>query len=149
MGLDGGGAGGGGGGGGILGAGNPFTGTAQALEIIGNHVYAFTGLVTATTDYQEVLSFRSPTDYVVGILQLNSGIDPDDPGNRVTNAANIIFNGVTIARVAAGTLTDDAPTSETQDLLIPPLTVVSVEVDSSASSDRQFSVTFVGRIYRG
>jgi len=140
-------------GGGPAGGGNPtggsFTGAAQALEIIGTHVYAYSGLVTATASYQEVLSFRSPTGYVVGILQLNSGIDASSPGNRVTNAANIIFNGITIARIAAGTQTDDAPTSQAQDLLIPPLTTVSVQVDSSADADRQFSITFIGRIYRG
>ena len=121
--------------------------TGLGIRTIGSHVYAYSGLFTATTSYQEVLSFQSPAGYIVGILQLNSGIDASSPGNRVTNAANIIFNGITIARVAAGTLTDDAPTSETQDLLIPPLTTVIVEVDSSASSDRQFSVTFTGRVY--
>jgi hypothetical protein len=117
------------------------------IRTIGCHVYAYSGLFTATTSYQDVLSFQSPAGYIVGILQLNSGIDAAAPGNRVTNAANIIFNGITIARLAAGTNTDDSPTSETQDLLIPPLTIVTVEVDSSASSDRQFSVTFIGRVY--
>ena len=39
MGLDGG----GGGGGGILGVTGSFTGPAQALELIGNHAYAFSG----------------------------------------------------------------------------------------------------------
>jgi len=139
-------------GGGVGGAGNPvggsFTGPAEALEIIGDHVYCFSGLITATTSYQEVLSFQSPTGYIVGILQLNSGIDYSSPANRITNSANIIFNDVTIARIAAGTTTDDSPTSQTQDLVIPPQTVVSVQVDSSADADRQFSVTFVGRIYR-
>ena len=121
--------------------------TGLGIRIVGEHVYGYSGLLTATTSYQEVLSFQSSSGYIVGILQLNSGIDAAAPGNRVTNAANIIFNGITIARVAAGTNTDDSPTSQTQDLIIPPLTIVSVEVDSSASSDRQFSVTFVGRVY--
>ena len=121
--------------------------TGKGIRTIGSHVYAYSGLLTATTSYQDALSFQSPAGYVVGILQLNSGIDSAAPGNRVTNAANIIFNGITIARIAAGTNTDDSPTSQSQDLIIPPLTVVSVEVDSSASSDRQFSVTFTGRVY--
>ena len=119
----------------------------KGIRTIGSHIYAYSGLFTATTSYQEVLVFQSPAGYIVGILQLNSGIDAASPANRVTNAANIKFNGIIIARIAAGTLTDDAPTSETQDLLIPPLTTVIVEVDSSASSDRQFSVTFTGRVY--
>jgi len=119
----------------------------KGIRTIGSHIYAYSGLFTATTSYQEVLVFQSPAGYIVGILQLNSGIDAASPANRVTNAANIKFNGIIIARIAAGTLTDDAPTSETQDLLIPPLTNVIVEVDSSASSDRQFSVTFTGRVY--
>ena len=118
-----------------------------SLRTIGQHIYAYSGLITATTSYQEVLSFQSSSGYIVGILQLNSGIDASNPANRLTNAANIKFNDITIARIAAGTTTDDAPTSQTQDLVIPPLTIVSVEVDSSATSDRQFSVTFVGRMY--
>jgi len=109
--------------------------------------YAYSGLYKATTSFQEVLSFRTESEYIIGILQLNSGLDLSSPANRVTNSALIKFNGVSVSFIAAGTLTDDSPTSQTQALVIPPSTTVTVEVDSSSTADRDFSVVFTGKVH--
>lgn len=124
-----------------------FTSAGKGLTTIGEHCYAYSGVYKATTDFQEVLSFQTGKYYIKGILQLNSGIDLSSPANRVLNSAKTTFNDITVSFIATGTSTDDSPTSQTEVLLIPPLTLVVVEVDSSATADRDFTVGFVGRIY--
>jgi len=124
-----------------------FLAPSKGLSILGDHAYAYSGLYKATTSFEEVLAFSTGKEYIKGILQLNSGIDLSAPGNRVLNSALIKFNGVTVSFIATGTSTDDSPTSQTQNLIIPPLTSVTVEVDSGATSDRDYSVTFIGKVY--
>jgi len=141
---------GGGGGGGLLGAGNSFTGTAQALEVIGDHGYAYGGLKVSSTTPNTVLSFTSGNYYLVGEIQVNAGLDDDDPaGSVVPTTLNIKFNGASIAIIGCGGATPDRrPSSITQAVVIPPYTEVECIVDSMDEADRYNSVTLVGRIYR-
>ena len=62
-------------GGGPGGGGNPtggsFTGAAQALEIIGDHAYGYSGVLDINGTETDMLSFTSGNFYFVGTVQFN------------------------------------------------------------------------------
>lgn len=145
MGLDGG----GGGGGGILGVGNSFTGPATALEIIGDHAYAYSGLIAASTSSVTYLEFTSGSYYFVGQFQFNAPLEEADPGSGVEASCRIDFNGTGIVLVKGNTDLNNEEGSVSQNIIIPPYTIVAVKVDCHQTDANRFgSATFVGRIYR-
>ncbi len=143
----------GGGGGGILGVGNSFTGPAQALEIISDHAYAYSGLIVASTSPSDALNFTSGNYYFFGTLQLNAPADDDAPGSVRAGLANIKLNDSSVAILNCGTDSNDVPArpnSIAQQLVIPPYTNVVVEVESDSDAGDMFlSIVLTGRIYRG
>tara|TARA_Y100000310_G_C19998600_1_gene497414 strand:+ start:36 stop:452 length:417 start_codon:yes stop_codon:yes gene_type:complete len=131
-----------------IGANAIFSGPQLGLSIIGQHCYAYSGLHASNINAFTVLNFTTGKGYIVGTLQLNGSIDDDAPAYRTTNSANIKLNGLSVALIAAGTNSDDSPTSQTQELILPPFTSVEIIVDSTVTeADRFFSVTFSGRVY--
>ena len=143
-----------GGPGGAGGAGNPtggsFTGPAEALEIYGDFAAAYTGLHSASTTTATVLSFTTGNYLFVGEFQLNGAVDPATGTGIQQTTANIKFNGVSVAVITSGNGAIDAPMSNTQALIIPAYTEVTVEYDSDGThADRMASGTLIGRIYRG
>ena len=141
----------GGGPGGPVGSSNSFTGTASALELIGDHAYCFPGLNVASATPVVVIAFTSGNYYLVGEFQVNAGLDDDDPSSSISpTTANIKFNGTSIALIGCGGATPDRrPSSISQALLIPPYTEVECTVDATDEADQYNSVSIVGRIYRG
>ena len=141
---------GGGGGGGIVGVGNSFTGPAEALEIIGDHAYAYSGKHQASTTAADHLKFTSGNYYWVGRLYLNGTTEGGSGSGEVTTAITT-FNGADVSRlkVDSAVNNDGMATSTYNDLIIPPYTEVVVNVDSSATNSGRFStLVMVGRIYR-
>jgi len=138
----------------IGGAGNPvggsFTGPAEALEIIGDHAYGYSGLFAGNTSPKTGFDFTSGNYYFVGTFQYNAPVDDDNPSVSNCGTANVKFNGTSIALLRAGD--DDNNRTEfsvTMDIIIPPYTEVTVIMDSNdTQADRYFSASFVGRIYR-
>ena len=144
MGLDG-----GGGGGGILGVSGSFTGPAESLEIIGQHAYAYSGLIAALNTDQTALSFTSGNYYVHGWLQLNAPVDDDNPAAVSLTAVRVSFNGVGIFILVSGDGVHRAARSVRQKIIIPPYTEVVAILDSEASAADQYgSVVITGRVYR-
>ena len=89
----------------IGGAGNPvggsFTGPAEALEIIGDHAYAYSGAVALdnTTNENTYIKFTSGNYYFVGTMQSNNldeGAGTDDMVNFV------YFNGIRVQGYRVG-----------------------------------------------
>jgi hypothetical protein len=128
---------------------NIVVGTGLELNYIGKHCYAYSGKFATNTTAFQVLSFTSGKGYIVGHMQLNGGVDDDNPADSTINTADIQFNGNTVALIRAGTATsDDSPMTVSQRLIIPPFTQVVVIVDSNVTqADRYFSVVFTGRIH--
>jgi len=142
-----------GGPGGPAGGGNPtgasFTGPAQALEIIGNHAYAFSGKFSAETVDQTVFDFTSGNYYFVGELQFNGFVDDDNPGLLTGGTCQVLFNEIAILLLSIPG-SDDSPHSVKNLLLIPPYTKVTATLDGGGTeADRHATVSLVGRIYRG
>ena len=135
------------------GAGNPvggsFTGPAEALEVIGNHGYAYSGLFAANTTEQTALNFTSGNYYLVGQVQVNTAIDDDNPENVTSTSLNIKFNGASIMIIGSGGDVTRSKLSIKSKIIIPPYTEVEAILDNGAiEADNYASVTIVGRIYR-
>jgi len=145
MGLD------GGGGGGILGVGGTFTGPAEALEIVGDHCFAYPGAIGASSSSVQLLKFTTGNYYVVGTFFGNGSCEASAPANGNLTVFTIKFNGaiISLMKTESGTSTREQMTVR-NDLVISSYTEVEVLMQSDANtSDRLVSAVFTGRIYRG
>ena len=137
--------GGGGGGGGPVGIANSFTGPAEALELIGDHCYAYSGLVTdagsgsaATT----CLKFTSGNFYSVVDISWGSNSASSSQDEFVT----ITMNGTTVWNTKY-TNSEVATNDQPLRVVIPPYT--EFEFKWGLGSDtREVTVTIAGKIYR-
>ena len=138
----------------IGGAGNPiggsFTGPAEALEIIGDFAYAYSGLIPQANTPVTHLSFTTGNYIFIGDIQLNASVDDDDPSTGGSSTMTTKFNGTGVSLVKADGELERAPASVVQPVIIPPYTEVSCAVDTGGggSSDQFTSVTMTGRIVR-
>ena len=129
----------------IGGAGNPvggsFTGPAQALEIIGDHAYAYSGIKASSATPTAYLSFTTGNYYFVG------NIEPQyftSSGNDVQFFTQL--NGTTITSVILNNSTSVQYTGA--GIVIPPYTQVEVLIDNLDGGTSSVGVTIAGRIYR-
>ena len=133
------------------GAGNPvggsFTGPAEALEVVGDHAYAYGGLFQASTTETRELSFTTGNFLFVGVFQLNGPVDDDAPGSINKSMAKLSFNGIPICILC--TPKDAAPFDVRQNIIIPAYTEITVDVVADGNeTDRYGSVTITGKIIR-
>ena len=137
---------GGGGGGGPLGFTNSFVGSAEALELLGDHAYAYSGQVDLDSTEKTLLSFTSGNYYFVGDWQMLYDWTGFSAGESL--GFTIKLNGVTIARVELpkGSSEIDSVMREVP-LIIPAYTEVEILGDTDAGN---IYVTGMlsGRIYR-
>ncbi len=144
MGLDG-----GGGGGTILGAGNAFTGSAQALEIIGHHCYAYSGTFGASDTEQTMLQFTSGNNYVVATLTMGAPVGMGDIANGRVRGFQLDFNSQTVGLYKVDSDNEDMPTMLEAQILIPPFTAVVLTcVDNTTDATYLGTANLTGRIYR-
>ena len=133
----------------IGGAGNPvggsFTGPAEALEIIGDHAYAYSGEISATGDTGGA---------TVGMLDFTSGnylfVGTLDFSNTVTSGTDVFLEmGMNGANVI--TLEEDSdpnhPGITEFKIIIPAYTEVTVKW-GLASGTKVATAIMQGRIYR-
>ena len=141
----------------IGGAGNPvggsFTGPAEALETIGDHVYAYSGSFAASTSIQTLFDFTSTgSGYVVATLTLTAPI-------RMTSA-NIVagktrgyqldLNNKTVGLYKVDSGGNDMPAETEIQILIPPFTAVVLTcIDNDTDANMLGTANLTGRIYRG
>jgi len=111
--------------------------------------YAYNYYAMSATARSE-LTFTTGSEYIKGILQLNAGIQDGDPSAAtVQSMATISFNGSNVSRLAAssGATPDRRPSSNTQELIIPPFTTVDIIVDDyNDYADRFGSLGFTGEV---
>ena len=136
------------------GAGNPvggsFTGPAEALEIVGDHCYAYPGALGASNSSVTMLKFTTGNFYVVGTLFCNGSAEVAAPSNGNVTIFTTKLNGATVSlmKTESGTSVRENITNH-NDLVIAPYTEVEVLMQSDANtSDRLVTATFTGRIYR-
>jgi len=128
-----------------IGSNASYTGNQLGLTYIGEHAYAYNSFEASTTT-QTVLDFVTGKGYIVGVFQFNGCVDPTTPQNSENGACNVKFNGVTVSNLKA--LQSAMPSSESQDLLIPPLTRVTVTADATDNQAARIgTVTYVGKVH--
>ncbi len=142
-----------GGPGGAGGAGNPtggsFTGPAEALEIVGDHAYAYSGQLAAATVDVLHLSFTSGNYYFVGALScLGQTLANNTPSGGISNF-KLALNGTIVAAVKTDTKEEDSPSNAIIPIIIPPYTEVTVNVESGDDTSFSTNANLTGRIYRG
>jgi len=140
-----------GGPGGPAGGGNPtggsFTGPAEALEILGDHAYAYSGAVTTVgtgSANTTASKFKTGNFYFVGTLSAQNDSTAD-----VTSFLDVTLNGTPVVDIryrpgGLSAITMDFPLP----IIIPPYTDVEVNVGINSGSNI-WTTQITGRIYRG
>ena len=131
-----------------LGSNATFSGPQKGLTVIGRRFYAYSGNIPASGASVEYLNFSTGKDIYLGTLQFNGTVNVANVTAGTVSAATIKLNGSVIATLKADTQEEDSPPSVTQELLLPPNSVLQVSVISDADSATQVgSLIFIGRIY--
>jgi len=139
----------GGGGGGPVGFANSFTGPADAIEIIGDHAYAYNALQAVTTA-APILEFTTGNYYLVGKLILVSPINftSGTIASGLIGALEIKFNGSVIGYMKHENPNEDMGTTW-MEIIIPAYTEVQINhLSDSSGAGFITSVSLTGRIYR-
>ena len=132
----------------IGGAGNPvggsFTGPAEALEVLGDHAYAYSGQIGLTNaGYSTFLDFTSGNFATKAELQININTYTTDDCEFVVKMNGAIIQGWHIQ--GSEFTMRDTPVI----LFIPAYTQVEVTGKNiSSGSSRNATASIVGRIYR-
>ena len=131
------------------GAGNPvggsFTGPAEALEVLGDHAYAYSGNVSTTSSNTTMLKFTTGNYYFVGGLEFHGDFAGVGASNTVTR---IVMNNTEIVDTTHTTQQDNTLQDYPIQIIIPAYTEVEVTF-AQAAGTYVFQATLVGRIYRG
>ena len=129
----------------MLGSSNP-AGTGAGINYIGNHAYAYSGIVTSSSSVANLLEFTTGSEYVYLKTCLFNLSSISTSGVNYT--FEIKMNGETISKQF---LTDpfvgrDPADSDNLYLIIPPYTKFEA-IASSSSGDHEYTITIVGRVY--
>jgi len=129
----------------ILGVSNSFTGPSEAIEIVGDHAYAYSGAVISQSGSSAdtiALSFTSGNYYFLGHVSVQS-----DQGGTGNEYFNMKLNG---SSIMLATWDNSATSNAILDLPLPVIipSYSAVEVLVGGSGTDTWTVQLVGRIYR-
>jgi len=116
-----------------------FLGPQKGLLTIGNHCYAFSGLIAGSTSaFTEYLKFTTGDKY--SIVQMQQGSTNETTRKEV----KVLVNGVFVIHQDV----DNAyPFPNTWDFLIPPRTEVEVTLKLGGDNGMKSWFAIVGRVY--
>ena len=135
--------GGGGGGGGPVGVANSFTGPAQAVEVMGDHGYSYSGSIAVPNTQTDLNSFTTGNFYTVAKWY---PIYSEESGDNMQ--FRIFFNESQIYQTTLDSRLVGSP-YQWIELIIPPYTEVLITCDNkSSSSGVSMASNITGRIYR-
>ena len=136
-------------GGGVGGAGNPvggsFTGPSEALEIIGDHCYSYSGTISVSGSITIMNSFITGNFYSILTLEPHGTIDQIGQSQlRMLCQMNetTIFDTYWAPTQDASFF--DYPTV----LIVPPYTEFVLSMAQASGSDKDMQTTITGRLYR-
>jgi hypothetical protein len=135
----------GGGGGGLVGFAQGATGTGKSLNYVGNHVFAYSGIITSVSSTAPLLDFTTGGEYIDAIVlfQLAS-----EPASGVTFWFDIEMDGQVVNRQILMEPYQGRQPSDSDNLhmIIPPFTRVTC-TGYAGAGDEQFCVIIKGRLY--
>ena len=134
----------------LAGVGNPVTGSnptgtsTTSLNYIGNHAYAYSGVIGVDNNETTLLEFTTASQsYIVGVLQFQYNL----PNESDDFFYQIYFDGTIVDGISA-TSSSDIDYSIPRKLLVPPNTLLKVTAENKeGASTRDQIVHFVGRVY--
>jgi len=130
-----------------VGYGPQFTASVgKTLNYIGNHAYAYSGVVGATSSGTTFIKFTTGKEYISGKIQC---VYSEPQSDDMTYLIKI--NGITVQTYvhvgATGVSVSDTQPQRPTLMIIPPLSQVEVIITSAATT-RNNCVIFTGRIYK-
>ena len=129
-----------------LGSNATFTGTQKGLTIIGDHCYAYNYHSIADSGGENIdyFEFQTGKEYIVASLVGGRNMKSAGEGT-----IEVFFNEVTVFKTKHDNgiaSTNNNPFGSETPLLIPPLTLVRVNV--SADQQDEISLGITGKIYK-
>ena len=125
-----------------------FTSAGKGLTTIGNHAYAYSGTVPLTSSSQTMLEFNTGKKYIVFDTYFTGPTDFTDPNSGREANFQISINGIIIAFAHTDTSEGYILESARLRFLVPPLSLVKIEMDGNdASSAYLSSVMMTGVCY--
>ena len=133
----------GGGGAGNVAGSNP-AGAGTSLNYIGNHAYAYSGMLAFDNNATTLLRFTTGNEYIVGKLTCATEADgSDDVRIRLYYNNQQVMGDLSTSPPGTGNLAFNPLR-----VIIPPYTKVKITYDNEGSSSTLTSLTMiVGRIY--
>jgi len=124
-----------------------FSGPQKGLSIVLDRCYAYSGIIVATTAEQTALQFATPNAIIIADIQCNAYLQYANVTQR-QGGYKISFNGQIVALITAPTSNAYAPSTVSQELIIPPLTDVLIQTVCGADdADNYATINLVGRLY--
>jgi len=121
---------------------NP-SGTGTSLNYIGNHCYAYSGVVGVNDTEKALLKFSTGNEYIRAIIQFNGGA----AGGGDNYIYRVKYDSQIVQEYVTNSNTDDAP-NQKLNLIIPPFTNVEcTAVNASDNSSNDQIVSLSGRTY--
>jgi len=118
-------------------------------NVIGNFAYAYSGKKQINTSNVEHLNFTTGNYIFVGELSIIGAVDTADLALGDISGFTVTFNGVDAFTAKVDTEHEDMPNPNAIPMIIPPYTVVEVNVITDATTIDHFTAANLnGRIYK-
>ena len=132
----------GGGGGGLLGVSNSFTGPSDSLELVGDHGFAYSGIISnSSSTVIPYLKFTTGNFYFVGEVAFF-----DSEGGNSDVFMELKLNGAIIVKARYAGSPNIANLEQATRVIIPSYTEFEGLLGTDVTQDLTMSMT--GRIYR-
>lgn len=120
-----------------------FTGPQKGLTTIGEHCYAYSGIISVADSETDLLNFNTGKEYIRSTVRFCYGVSSSD-----NFLYKIKFNGqIVMSDASAGTT--QAHWNPEYEILIPPLTeVIMTAINQSSDSSYPQSVVLAGKVYK-
>ena len=121
--------------------------TGLGIRYVGEFAYAYSGTINVTATPINLLEFSTGAGVLVAqlkVMQSTAAAEADDV------LASLLFNEQYIFRMVVGknAFQEFDPNSATPtDIIIPPQTLVQVELDNLSGTDADMSALLTGRVY--
>jgi len=122
--------------------------TGLGISYLSDRVYAYSGLHQIASSDVLHLNFTTGSGFIVGNFICSGAVLPGTLASGTVSVFKINFNDLGIVVVKVDTDTEDMPTLLECPLVIPPLTKITVNVESGASTgNMKTSIQLIGRVY--
>jgi len=124
--------------------------TGFGIRYVGNYAYAYSGTFSASVSSQTCLEFTTGSGIIVGQFFMSGGVNyaAGNLGDGQVTGYRLSLNGEIASIVKIASITESMPTIAKEKVILPPFTLVQLEILSSADSAGQLSTcSFAGRVY--